>query len=88
MLQEEPRTAHLQLMSRRQCCLCEDAKKTVAQAAERGLCTWEVIDVDRDKGLLVRYGNDVPVVLINGEKVFQHRISSAELYQALERESC
>ncbi len=83
MLQEKLHTAHLQLMSRRQCCLCDDAKRVVKQAAEQGLCTWEVVDVDCDKALLVRYGNDVPVLLIDGEKRFQHCVSFAELHAEL-----
>jgi len=88
MAQAKPHTVHLQLMSRRQCCLCDDAKKIVEQAADQGLCTWEVVDVDRDKALLVRYGNDVPVLLINGEKRFQHRVDFSELHAALEGASC
>ncbi len=88
MAQQKPRVAHLQLMSRRQCCLCDDAKSVVEQAAAQGLCTWEVVDVDRDKALLVRYGNDVPVLLINGEKRFQHRVGFDELHAALEGATC
>lgn len=74
---------HVQIMSRRECCLCDDAKEIVAAQAESGLCTWEVIDVDRDKALLVRYGMDVPVLLINGAQAFKHRVTSDELRTAL-----
>ncbi|MDQ6986278.1 MAG: glutaredoxin family protein [Mariprofundaceae bacterium] len=88
MAQAKPRPAHLQLMSRRQCCLCDEAKDVVEQAAAQGLCTWEVVDVDCDKALLVRYGNDVPVLLINGEKRFQHRVDFSELHAVLEDAPC
>ncbi|HXH72912.1 MAG TPA: glutaredoxin family protein [Mariprofundaceae bacterium] len=74
---------HVQVMSRRECCLCEDAKEIVAAQAESGLCTWEVIDVDRDKALLVRYGMDVPVLLIDGRQAFMHRVAADELRSAL-----
>jgi len=80
--------AHVQLMSRKQCCLCDDARQIVAAAAEQGLCTWETVDVDRDKGLLVRYGNDVPVLLVNGEKRFEHRVTAEALQGALEAAAC
>jgi len=75
-------------MSRRQCCLCEDAKQVVADAAERGLCTWETVNVDADKALLVRYGKDVPVLLIDGVKRFEHRVTSESLHQALGGAAC
>jgi len=70
-------------MSRRQCCLCDDAKDVVALQAEAGRCTWEVVDVDQDKGLLVKYGMDVPVVLIDGRQAFKHQLSAAELQSEL-----
>jgi len=80
--------AHVQLMSRRECCLCDVAKEVVEKAAALGLCTWETVNVDADKALLVKYGLDVPVLLINGEKRFEHRVSFEELSSALEAVTC
>ena len=77
---------HVQLMSRRGCCLCDAAKKVVAAAAADGLCSWETVDVDTDKALLLRYGHDVPVLLMNGEERFRHRIEAADLRAALRLE--
>lgn len=79
---------HLQLLSRRQCCLCDAAKQVVADAAQQGLCTWEMLDVDHDKALLVRYGNDVPVLLMGGKKLFEHRVPAEELRRVLEVAAC
>lgn len=79
---------HVQLMSRKECCLCDVAKEVVVEAAARGLCTWETVNVDTDKALLVKYGMDVPVILINGEKRFMHRVSAEELLPALEAAVC
>ena len=74
---------HVRLMSRRGCCLCDEAKTLVEAAAADGLCDWEVVDVDADKTLLLRYGQDVPVLLINGEKCFQHSFAAADLRAVL-----
>jgi len=74
---------HIQLLSRRNCCLCEDAKAVVAAAAEQGLCSWETINVDRDKALLVRYGLDVPVLLADGRELFKHRVTEDALLSSL-----
>ncbi len=74
---------HVQVMSRANCCLCDEAKQAVEQVSREGLCTWESVDVDRDKALLVRYGMDVPVLLVNGEERFRHRVAADELRACL-----
>ncbi|MDQ6981862.1 MAG: glutaredoxin family protein [Mariprofundus sp.] len=74
---------HIQLLSRRNCCLCEDAKAVVSAAAEQGLCSWETIDVDHDKALLVRYGLDVPVLLVDDQELFRHRVTEHALQTSL-----
>ncbi|MDX8401482.1 MAG: glutaredoxin family protein [Mariprofundaceae bacterium] len=73
----------VQVMSRRDCCLCEDAKAVVREARDAGLCRMEVVDVDRDKALLVRYGLDVPVILIDGEEHARHRLDPVAFRHAL-----
>lgn len=73
----------LQLMSRRACCLCDDARTVAEALAARGLCRLEVVDVDQDIELARLYGMDVPVLLINGEARFKHRIGFEELESAL-----
>ncbi len=75
---------HLQLLGRRQCCLCDEAKLVLEQLADKGLCTWESVDVDRDKGLLVRYGMDVPVLLLDGRPVAKHRLDLPSLVHMLQ----
>jgi len=53
-----------------------------------GLCSWECVDVDKDKSLLVRYGMDVPVVLVNGAECFRHKIDANALNTVLEASKC
>lgn len=66
-------------MSRKACCLCEDAETAVLQAAEKGLCSIEVTDVDQQLELAAAYGADVPVVLINGVVKMKHVVDQTEL---------
>jgi len=75
---------HVKVMSRRQCCLCEEAKAVVATLSEQGMCSWETVDVDRDKALLVRYGMDVPVILVDDQPMFKHRVTAEELCSHLQ----
>lgn len=69
----------LQLMSRKGCCLCEDAEAAARQQEEKGACRLEVVDVDRDLALAAKYGADVPVLLLDGEEKLKHHIGAGEL---------
>ncbi len=76
---------HIRLMSRQACCLCDDAKAVLAAVAADGLCSWEEVNVDRDKALLVRYGMDVPVLVLEDRVLFKHRVDRASLIMALQQ---
>ena len=83
----------VQVMSRRGCCLCEDAEDVVQLVADKGLCRHEVIDVDLELELAARFGSDVPVLLIDGMVSMKHHIDQAELEDRLnlylkERNKC
>ncbi len=74
---------HIRLMTRRDCCLCDEAKALLEVTAKKGLCSWEPVDVDRDKALLVRFGLDVPVLMLGEQVLCKHRVTSDELTSAL-----
>jgi len=74
---------HIQLLSRQNCCLCEDAKLVVSSLEQQGLCSWETVNVDHDKALLIRYGMDVPVLLMDGKELFRHRVTEDALKSIL-----
>ncbi len=44
------------------------------------------LDVDSEAALLERYGDEVPVLLINGRKAFKYRVSEAELMKRVRAE--
>ena len=58
------------LYTRQNCPLCEKAKATLVAAG----VTPREIDIDLDLDLLRRFGDDVPVIDINGNEAFRHRI--------------
>jgi len=76
----------LLLYTRRDCCLCEEMKSTLSQVADQVSFALEEIDVDTSPVLQEQYGNDVPVLFINGRKAFKHRLTARELEQRLKRE--
>ena len=49
--------------------------------------TRELFDVYRDPALVAAYGEDVPVLLVNGRKAFSARVEPAALRARLAREA-
>jgi glutaredoxin len=67
------------LYSRSECHLCDIAEKVLEEVlGERGW-RYRKIDVDSRADLRSRFGEDVPVVVIEGEIAFQHRLNAQAL---------
>lgn len=74
----------LQLLSRPDCPLCDEfAGELQGVLAELAMPPVEWVDVDSDPALARRYGLDIPVLLLDGVKVCQHRLDAAELRRLL-----
>jgi glutaredoxin len=79
------------LYTRAGCCLCEDAKRVIAEARLRADFDYEEVDIDRAgagdgerEGELRRlYNDEVPVIAINGAKAFKYRVGMSELLKKL-----
>ena len=67
------------------CHLCHEAKASILSEASSEEFTLEEIDIDMDPDLSLKYGYDIPVVLINGIKVFKHRVDPREFRRKLRR---
>ena len=72
------------LYTRRGCCLCDDAKRVLAEARRRAEFDYRELDIDLDPELQRRYNDEVPVIAIDGRKVFKYRVSMNELLKKLE----
>lgn len=73
----------LQMMTRKGCHLCDDAYIAADLAQRQGLCRFEAVDVDTDGNLIKKYGNDVPVLLIEGVACMRHFVDYPQLVVAL-----
>lgn len=71
--------------SRHDCCLCEEALEEVRRAREASDFDLRVVDVDSDPSLAERYGEEVPVIEIDGRKAFKYRVTQKELLRKLGR---
>ncbi|MGH9442855.1 MAG: glutaredoxin family protein [Thermoanaerobaculia bacterium] len=77
----------LRLYTRRECHLCEEMQDVVTRASEGFSVRLEVVDVDLDSELLGHFGEEVPVLLVNGEKFAKYRIGETRLRWKLTREA-
>lgn len=48
--------------------------------------TVELINIEDDPALEAQYGDEIPVLSINGRKAFKYRVSERELRARLQRE--
>lgn len=76
----------LQIYTRKNCCLCEVMKDVIRAAKAPCLVTLDEIDVDSSAELQALYGEEVPVLFINGRKAFKYRVTARELQERFEKE--
>jgi glutaredoxin len=69
----------LLLYSRSGCCLCDEMKTIVRQVGRKTSLIVEAIDVDSSDDLREKYGEEVPVLFINGRKAFKYRLTAKQL---------
>ena len=67
------RTRRVVLLSKQGCHLCEAAESEIRSLGATGL-RLEVVDIDGDQELHDRYWLRVPVVMVDGEEVFEARM--------------
>ena len=76
----------LTLVTRQDCHLCHEMMAVVREVRSKIPLEMELRDVDSDEDLLLRFGEEVPVLLVNGRKAFKYRVTAKELRQRLDAE--
>lgn len=74
----------LVLYTRVRCHLCEEAKAALAPVLLEFGVGLKEINVDTDPALAARYGEEVPVLMLDGRKLAKHRIDADAVRRALE----
>jgi glutaredoxin len=69
------------------CHLCEDARVALDQLLEGRNLELEVIDVSLDPKLYWAYGERVPVVVVDGDELFEYFVDEESLRKRLDRVS-
>jgi len=73
------------IYSRPGCHLCEEAKAAIMSAGGSDEFDLREVNIDEEPGALERYQYDIPVVFINGIKVFKHKVDEKEFKRKLRR---
>ena len=80
-------TSRLTLYSRKDCCLCDAMKAVIKEVATNWPLEIDEIDIDGSLALRDKFGNEVPVLFIDGRKAFKYRVTAKQLAKKLNRKS-
>lgn len=69
---------HVIVYSRPGCHLCAEAKLAILTSGCQDLVTFEEINIESDRELLRKYKYDIPVVTIDGQEAFKHRVDVSQ----------
>lgn len=78
-------SARVEIVTRRDCHLCEAAREVVAAVCAETGDDFREIDVDADPELLRRYSDEVPVTFVDGRQHDFWRVDPDRLRAALRR---
>jgi glutaredoxin len=66
------------------CCLCDEAKEALATVRADRPFDLEEVDVSLDPALNHEYGERIPVVVVEGEELFEYHVDESLLRQRLD----
>lgn len=75
----------VRLLTRVGCHLCDDAAEVLARVCAETGTGWDAVDVDSDDELRAEYGDQVPVVLLDGREHDSFRVDEERLRADLAR---
>ena len=77
--------AQVRLYTRPGCHLCEEARREMLSAGCADEFQLEEINIDDDPALKQAYGQQIPVITINGREAFRYRLTAAAFRQQIRK---
>ena len=71
------------MYSRPGCGLCDRAREEIVRVRERTPFAYREVDISGDDALELEYGIRIPVVLVDGEELFEIAVDARRLAQAV-----
>jgi len=78
---------HFTLFTRQRCHLCDEAKQLLQKEQQHYSFQLEIVDIDSQESLAAQFGDQIPVVSVNGEIRFRGRINPVLLRRLLRAEA-
>ena len=78
-------STRVEIFSRPGCHLCDEAKKVIERVQRRVEFVLTVTNIESNPELEKEYGDQIPVVFINGNKAFKFHVDEAELEKRVKR---
>ena len=75
----------VEIYSRPGCHLCDEAKEVIERVQRRLGFGVRVINIENDPELENKYGEQIPVVLLNAVLAFKYRVDEAEFEKKIRR---
>jgi glutaredoxin len=75
----------VELLSKPDCHLCEEVKVLLRRLQTVYAFTLHEINIAEQEMLLAQYGEEIPVVFINGRKAFKYRVDPQQFVRRLQR---
>jgi hypothetical protein len=75
----------IEFLEKPECHLCEDAEIVVQKVCARLSLPWEKINIEDHPDLYDRYKEEIPVLLVDGRKLFKYRTNESDLMKSLSR---
>jgi hypothetical protein len=82
---EKLMTIHIEILTKADCCLCDDAKAIVERVLPDYPATLTLIDIESDPVVFETYKERIPVVRINGEESFVYKAHEITLRKKLDK---
>jgi glutaredoxin len=78
-------SVRVEIYSRPGCHLCDEAKEVIERVGRRIAFSLRVINIETDPELEKKYGEEIPVVFVNGMPAFRYRVDEAEFEKKVKR---
>jgi len=79
------RRIEVTLYGKAECCLCDEAKAVLRRVVAAYPAALREVDIMSDPGLQARFGEEIPVVFVDGRKAFKFRVLERDLRRRLDR---
>ena len=72
------------LYTKPDCGLCDEAHDAIERVRAQLAFDLRVVDISADPALVARYGQRIPVVLVDGEEAFEFHVDEGDLVARIE----